>query len=67
MPDKIKLPEHLTKKYLNSEREKLKKAIEHERIEIRNFLKSSSVWDAEYIYHRKALLLEKFDLLFPTE
>ena len=24
-------------------------------------------WDAEYIYHRKALLLEKFDLLFPIE
>lgn len=29
--------------------------------EVRDFLENSSVWDSEYIYQRKALLLQKFD------
>jgi len=35
--------------------------LEQDRERIRTFLKDSSVWDAEYIYHRKSLLLEKYD------
>lgn len=34
-----------------------------ERKIIRDFLENSSVWDSEYIYLRKELLLEKFDEL----
>ena len=38
-----------------------------QREQIRNFLESSSVWSVDYIYQRKALLLQQFDALTPTK
>jgi len=48
---------------INKVKEEIQKAREEEREKIREFLSSSSVWDTEYIYIRKALLLQKFDEL----
>lgn len=46
-------------------------AVTEERVrrEVREFLANSSVWDSEYIYLRKAKMLDQFDekFLFPNQ
>ena len=49
------------KDFIRSERSSVRRETEQK---IRKFLEESSVWSADYIYLRKALMLQQFDEKF---